>query len=339
MNKTIKNIQIPDTYNRRQLNSLYREIPLKDTTSRQLRKYFKAMSNLYGAVTVDFAWQLIKDIHPTLVTEEEFIAFADIAIHECEGYTIVDASSAKTVFEKEIVNTALFEDDRYECLMKLREGKPFFMPDKKTLLLYSEATYCANEAEAESLKSYIASHLKNEETETDEVLLHVLTLEKMANMNYGDILSSLFANYLDVTDEKETNELTALVCAFHNTLSLPCNGGYSPNELNKLYPAAGTPKAPSVSLGSNMRRMIESGQVDPDELRLQILEMKFPNENMRSSLLKELSRIAPAKSRFNLGGVARKPVAAKVAQAPKKVGRNDPCPCGSGKKYKKCCGR
>ena len=25
--------------------------------------------------------------------------------------------------------------------------------------------------------------------------------------------------------------------------------------------------------------------------------------------------------------------------APKKVGRNDPCPCGSGKKYKHCCGR
>ena len=23
----------------------------------------------------------------------------------------------------------------------------------------------------------------------------------------------------------------------------------------------------------------------------------------------------------------------------KKVGRNEPCPCGSGKKYKKCCGR
>ena len=23
----------------------------------------------------------------------------------------------------------------------------------------------------------------------------------------------------------------------------------------------------------------------------------------------------------------------------KKIGRNDPCPCGSGKKYKHCCGR
>ena len=26
-------------------------------------------------------------------------------------------------------------------------------------------------------------------------------------------------------------------------------------------------------------------------------------------------------------------------RAANKVGRNDPCPCGSGKKYKRCCGR
>lgn len=28
----------------------------------------------------------------------------------------------------------------------------------------------------------------------------------------------------------------------------------------------------------------------------------------------------------------------RAAPAPAKAGRNDPCPCGSGKKYKKCCG-
>jgi len=27
------------------------------------------------------------------------------------------------------------------------------------------------------------------------------------------------------------------------------------------------------------------------------------------------------------------------ASAEKKIGRNDPCPCGSGKKYKNCCGK
>ncbi len=30
------------------------------------------------------------------------------------------------------------------------------------------------------------------------------------------------------------------------------------------------------------------------------------------------------------------PLKTKIAE--KKVGRNEPCPCGSGKKYKKCCG-
>jgi len=29
----------------------------------------------------------------------------------------------------------------------------------------------------------------------------------------------------------------------------------------------------------------------------------------------------------------------KPARTPTKVGRNDPCPCGSGKKFKKCCGK
>ena len=30
---------------------------------------------------------------------------------------------------------------------------------------------------------------------------------------------------------------------------------------------------------------------------------------------------------------------ATVRRTMPKVGRNDPCPCGSGKKYKQCCGR
>ena len=29
----------------------------------------------------------------------------------------------------------------------------------------------------------------------------------------------------------------------------------------------------------------------------------------------------------------------KTTTVEKKVGRNEPCPCGSGKKYKKCCGK
>jgi preprotein translocase subunit SecA len=38
-------------------------------------------------------------------------------------------------------------------------------------------------------------------------------------------------------------------------------------------------------------------------------------------------------------GVARKPAATPFVRGGEKVGRNEPCPCGSGKKYKQCHGR
>jgi preprotein translocase subunit SecA len=60
----------------------------------------------------------------------------------------------------------------------------------------------------------------------------------------------------------------------------------------------------------------------------------------REEEIAELDQQARQEQEFVLshGGsgenVKRKPVVKE-----KKIGRNDPCPCGSGKKYKKCCGR
>ena len=51
---------------------------------------------------------------------------------------------------------------------------------------------------------------------------------------------------------------------------------------------------------------------------------------------------APAAAPSAAGPVAKPqqpPVKSTPIRAAKKVGRNDPCPCGSGKKYKNCCGR
>ena len=52
--------------------------------------------------------------------------------------------------------------------------------------------------------------------------------------------------------------------------------------------------------------------------------------------------IAPAARAIHAYWLARRmPPDAEVntyVRPEPKVGRNDPCPCGSGKKYKKCCG-
>jgi preprotein translocase subunit SecA len=46
--------------------------------------------------------------------------------------------------------------------------------------------------------------------------------------------------------------------------------------------------------------------------------------------------LKPANIQYNMGSGGERP---QTVTKSKKIGRNDPCSCGSGKKYKKCCGR
>ncbi|ADN01699.1 preprotein translocase subunit SecA [Spirochaeta thermophila] len=48
---------------------------------------------------------------------------------------------------------------------------------------------------------------------------------------------------------------------------------------------------------------------------------------------------APTRQRMSTPPRAAQPAQATVRRTGRKIGRNEPCPCGSGKKYKHCCGR
>lgn len=56
-------------------------------------------------------------------------------------------------------------------------------------------------------------------------------------------------------------------------------------------------------------------------------------ENLNASREAALSQLTPAQ----LAQLAQQLKTKTKVREHKKVGRNDPCPCGSGKKYKKCC--
>ena len=55
--------------------------------------------------------------------------------------------------------------------------------------------------------------------------------------------------------------------------------------------------------------------------------------------VREIKREAVAKvTNAGFVGSSGEQTVKKPIKKGEKVGRNDPCPCGSGKKYKKCCG-
>ena len=322
-------IELPEEYTRRELNARYREIPLKDTTSRLLRKYFNAMANLYGIIPLHKAKEIIFTLSPKLVTEDEFLAFAEIARHECEDYYILgddelysDVRHTKPL-DREIISAVLMAES-IDCVIEIKrnqQGKPYYVPDRNHLLEYVDPCYCENTPEMRKLRAFLKGNCDMSDEREAVVFEELLRGARLAAIQ-ADVFEYLDNLGVRLKSQRDVERFTALYNAFHNTTRMPCNRGYTPDEMMRVMPPKEGFK--SLSLGPNIKKYLQTGEMDIEDFRKQILTMDLPSEAMRFDLLKQLADIKPSASQ---------------PEKQKKVGRNDPCPCGSGKKYKRCCGK
>ncbi|MCK9200527.1 MAG: UPF0149 family protein [Gallionella sp.] len=81
--------------------------------------------------------------------------------------------------------------------------------------------------------------------------------------------------------------------------------------------------------------LLGSDEVTPEELLL--TETPEQREEIGKQIPASVARIYRYWQPFRQAEVERM-ASATIQRAQPKVGRNDPCPCGSGKKFKKCCG-
>lgn len=87
---------------------------------------------------------------------------------------------------------------------------------------------------------------------------------------------------------------------------------------------------------------VVAGEVDPDWPKEPMTAEK--SDELLQSMLAGAARAyryfkSDRQAQAGASAAARTPRTAPFEREGPKVGRNDPCPCGSGKKYKKCCGR
>lgn len=329
-----KYVSFPEIYTRRELNAKYREIPLKDTTSRLLRKYFNAMANLYGIIPISKAKEIIFSLSPKLVTEDEFSAFAEIARHEREGYYImrIDELYAKVPptesLDPEIIDIDLLDDSRdddIDLFAQTRENqqdKPYYVPDKSHLLAYADPCYCEDRPEKDAILLFLKEQLGLKDRKLENALLFLFYNARSISGSMENVLSHFEKTGIDFRSEQKLRRFLELYRKFSNTTRMPCNRGHTPDELIQLTPPEERFK--SLSLGPNIRKFLQSGEWNLEDFRKMVLTTPMPSESMRMDLLKQLAEIQAS---------------APQPETPKKVGRNDPCPCGSGKKYKNCCGK
>ena len=323
-------IAFPEEYTRRELNARYREIPLKDTASRLLRKYFNAMANLYGIIPLHKAKEILFSLSPKLVTEDEFLAFTEIARHECEGFYILGGDELYTdvrhtkPLDREIIAVTMIDEsiDLFIETKRRQQDKPYYVPDKKHLLEYDDPFYCEDTPEKCRLRTFLKERCNLSDARETLVFEELLYGVRSVAVQPADVFGHLEKLGVHFKSQRDVERFTALYSTFHNTTRMPCNRGYTPDELMQMTPPEERFK--SLSLGPNIRKSLQTGEMDMEDIRKQILTMELPSEAMRFDLLKQLADIETSTPR---------------AEKQKKVGRNDPCPCGSGKKYKRCCGK
>ena len=168
----------------------------------------------------------------------------------------------------------------------------------------------------------LLAFFKNE-MEMEEIDAEDLTEEVWCKLNQGgdfhDVMDLINEKNLVFPSEKAMQKFVQCVMDLNNTTPLLYNRGFRPNDLMPLEIEQIRRKGMTVVPGSTqMAGMLAEGA---DRLRAMGINVDL------DSSAREIDTAFVSPDRKT------------VIAGKKKIYPNDPCPCGSGKKYKKCCGR
>ena len=103
------------------------------------------------------------------------------------------------------------------------------------------------------------------------------------------------------------------------------NRGHTPTEMREMMPDK---SVKSIELGPNILKSFDKKTMNPIEFGMGVLQSDLPYE-IKMDILRQMRENS---SKSHELYKSERGISVKV-------GKNDPCPCGSGKKYKKCCGQ
>lgn len=220
--------------------------------------------------------------------------------------------SAKGLF----IHIPILENDDVGYLLDLQMDKEFYIPSVQQI---EEICRIGYEESSLAYKKLQAFFIKKLDLTYEQAVSWCLQV--WANSYEGespaDVISKMTEADIMFKNEKQMNEFVGLLMDAHNNTRLKENRGHKPNELIRGDFTGGMPTiVPGSSHAAAMLR----------DAAPQLKEMGIPID-----LDGNADIIAASLYPNGLDG--------KAVSVEKKIYPNDPCSCGSGKKYKKCCGR
>ena len=219
-----------------------------------------------------------------------------------------------------IVAEYLAYRDRYKDLLDIQAGKDFYIPNAQEVLDYARNLYLSQEPAYQNFREFLQHEIGMTYDEADAEALE--TWDKIQfDIDFTEIVQYIIDVYEDLLDGTKIEKIIQLLQEVNNNTRMQIHRGHTPNEM--------------------MRKGMEEGRFSQRPI---VVPGSTETANLLKSASEELKEMGicvdfDSNAAIVPNNSSQNNVSGQVANSFKKIYPNDPCPCGSGKKFKKCCGR
>lgn len=217
-----------------------------------------------------------------------------------------------------IISDVVIKNDLYKELEAKMADVGYFIPTVDNVRVFLKDYYPADEPAYRKLYDYYVKDLGwNEEVSAE--MCHMAAKIFPMNDDISDYTDMLNEHGLSLGSRDDVIAFSEHIIDVHNNTRMFGFRGHTPNEMSQLFPMDLRNGLPTiVPKSSDAADILESGRNVLENMGINV-DTDYNAVNMKTAF-------------FPQGPEGN------VVQMTKKIYPNDPCPCGSGKKFKKCCG-
>lgn len=292
------------------IEELYKEINNKEF--KKSRKYINwinqsifYLQSYYGCAPISIVLKLVNAKKTIRMNEEQLTHF------------LTDFNDRVTLIGDYVIANELVEAGDYEEFM-LWQGKDkdyYIPPEDEIAYLYEHKFYKPSKYDFEMIR-FMETICENH---YDAIMAEQIIQRMIYNEeSLQDIIDELENADVLFREEKDIREFITLFNDLWNNTRLLANKGHTPLEIASSLPIRTDKKPTIVPVRSEAAKLLAESKEELEQKGVHI-DLESTAQNM------------------NVFDVSKNGEISYVRE--KKVYPNDPCPCGSGKKFKKCCGK
>lgn len=218
-----------------------------------------------------------------------------------------------------IVAEYLAYRDRYKDLLDIQAGKDFYIPNAQEVLDYSRNLYLSQEPAYQNFREFLQHEIGMTFDEANAEAMEIWDKIQF-DIDFTEIVQYIIDVYEDLLDGTKIEKIIQLLQEVNNNTRMRIHRGHTPNEM--------------------MRKGMEEDRFSQKPI---VVPGSTEAANLLKSASEELKEMGVCVD-FDSNAVivpnnfSQNNVSGQAANSIKKIYPNDSCPCGSGKKFKKCCG-